>query len=150
MAGFGECLVSSLKEIYISLNTRMIREKFLRELIWELPAGEFLSEPHLDTYLRFVKSFYNEDIQSCLSNIGIKQIMDLILARFDRPNCCLAHAAKSSLDGLRGIDNYALVLSKYFSVVENILLLKRNNLDLPNLVGDIINMFSVSSSACFT
>ncbi len=96
-------------------------------MVWGLKKAVYLEESKFEAFIRFIKTFYNEDIQSMLASFGIQDIINFILDNYDQPNCCFEHT-RASIDGREEgkIKNYFKIVKEYFSIVENILLIKRN------------------------
>ena len=88
MQGFSYDTISKLKEIYVALNTRMMREKFIQEIVWGVNFSLYLSNSIFTTYVKFVKSFYNEDIQSSVHTFGVSKIIDYLIDELDNLDCC--------------------------------------------------------------
>ena len=109
MQGFSYDTVSKLKEIYVALNTRMMREKFIKEIVWGVNFGLFLSNSIFSTYVKFVKSFYNEDIQSSVNIFGVSKIINYIIDDLDNPDCCFEHMRMPSTFSTR-IKGYSKIL----------------------------------------
>lgn len=50
--------------------------------------GIYLSEENFVNYIKLIKTFYNEDIQSSLHTFDITKIIHYILEKLDTPDCC--------------------------------------------------------------
>lgn len=70
-----------------------------------------------------------------LSIFGVKDIVNFILDRLDQPICCFQHLGNNGdLDSKIKVQNYPLALKLYFSIMETILLLKRLDADIEQIV----------------
>ena len=62
-----------------------------------------------------------------LASFGIQDIINFILDNYDQPNCCFEHTRVSIGGREEGkIKNYFKIVKEYLSLIENILLIKRN------------------------
>jgi hypothetical protein len=104
----------------------MLREKYIKELVWGVNFCLFLSQDNFKNYIKFIKTFYNEDIQSSLHAFDITSIFQHIIRSVDDPNCCPSHSGKPT----NRHSHYPLVLIGVFEIIENILTIKRAEPDL--------------------
>jgi len=81
-------------------------------LVWGLKTAVYLEENKFEIFIKFIKTFYNEDIQSMLASFGIQEIINFILDNYDQPNCCFEHT-RGSLDAK---DDYKI--KNYFKIVK--------------------------------
>lgn len=57
----------------------MLREKFIEEVVWGVNFGKLLAEENFINYIKLIKTFYNEDIQSSLHTFDITKIIYYIV-----------------------------------------------------------------------
>jgi hypothetical protein len=107
----------------------MLREQYIQEVVWGVNFCTFLSEDNFKNYIKFIKTFYNEDIQSSLHAFDITQIFMHLIHNMDLPNCCVSHSGKSTPSGTKQ-KQYPGILMGVFEIVENILTIKRTESDL--------------------
>jgi hypothetical protein len=80
---------------------------------------------------------------------GVKDIINFLLDRYDRINCCFDHTRSNSIDSEVKIRKYPQVLAEYFKIVEKILFIKRLDVDIGSIVHQIIACFALNVSPCF-
>lgn len=96
-----------------------------------------------------MKGLYVEEIQNSLNVFNVKDIINFLLDKYDRTNCCFDHTRTSSIDQRAKIKKYPQVLAEYFKIIEKILSIKRLDSDVVPIIHQIIDCFALNVSPCF-
>ena len=81
---------------------------------------------------------------------NVKDIIDFVIDKYDRTNCCFEHTRTSSIYHRKKIKKYPQVLAAYFNIIETIIEIKRYDPDFLPIVHQVISCFHFNTSPCFT
>lgn len=76
------------------------------------------------------------------------KIIRYLIENIDNQDCCFEHSFQKQVIKIK-IKNYQKTLCIFFEVLENIILMKRSEPDLEEIIKDILYGFGLSVSSCF-